>query len=225
MPTPAVLKASFIANNYYHFVCKSIDGILLFPAIEDYKVFKDRFKKFTDEFLQPWCYCLLPNHAHHIVKIKSPSIIKNSIDKFPVENKTKAMLSFLTDSTNEIALDKMIDRQMNSFLVSYANYYNNKYNRQGGLFQKPFKRIAIADDAHLQQAIIYTHANAQKHGIVNDYKQYPFSSYGEIIKENNYYINSKNVTAFFGGIEKLIKINKTQVEYYYQNNWPNSKLE
>ena len=114
---------------------------------------------------------------------------------------------------------------MNSFLVSYANYYNNKYYRQGGLFQKPFKRIAIADEAHLQQAIIYTHANAQKHGAANDYKQYPFSSYIEIIRENNYYINSKNVTAFFGGIEKFIQIHKSQVEYYYQNNWPNSKLE
>ena len=43
---------------------------------------------------------------------------------------------------------------MNSFLVSYANYINNKYDRKGGIFQKPFKRIAIEGDAHLQQAII-----------------------------------------------------------------------
>jgi putative transposase len=225
MPTPAKLKASFIANCYYHFVCKSIDGILLFPDITDYLVFTDRFKKFTDEFLETWSFCLLPNHTHHIIKIKSPETIKNSIATFPLANRTKAMLSFLDDSTNEITFDKMIDRQMNSFLVSYANYYNNKYQRQGGIFQKPFKRIAIDDDAHLQQAIIYTHANAQKHGITNDYKKYPFSSYTAIIKDNEYYTNSKNVIDFFGGIEKFIQIHNSQVEYYYQNNWPNSKLE
>ncbi len=225
MPTPAILKSSFISDHYYHFVCKSIDGILLFPGVEDYKIFKDRFKKFTDEFLEIWSYCFLPNHTHQIVKIKSIETIKNCIDKFPLENKTKTMLAFLDDCTNEMALDKMIDRQMNSFLVSYANYYNNKYNRQGGLFQKPFKRIAITDDSHLQQAIIYTHANAQKHGLVNDFQQYPFSSYAEIIKDNNYYTNSKNVVAFFGGVEKFTEIHNAQVAYYYQNSWPNSKLE
>jgi putative transposase len=225
MPTPANLKTSFAANGYYHFVCKSIDGILLFPDVADYLVFTDRFKKFTDEFLELWGFCLLPNHTHHIVKIKLPEIVKASITNFPLENRTKAMLSFLSDSTNETVFDKMIDRQMNSFLVSYANYYNNKYQRQGGIFQKPFKRIVIDDDAHLQQAIIYTHANAQKHGITGNYKKYPFSSYASIIEANEYYTSSKNVINFFGGIEKFIQIHNSQVEYYYQNNWPNSKLE
>jgi putative transposase len=225
MPTPARLKASFTTNCYYHFVCKSIDGLLLFLDSKDYLVFTDRFKKFTDEFLEIWSFCLIPNHTHHIVKIKSLETIKNSVANFPFSNRTKAMLSFLEDSTNEIALDKMIDRQMNSFLVSYANYYNNNYQRQGGIFQKPFKRIAIDDDAHLQHAIVYTHANAQKHDIANDYKKYPFSSYITIIKNDEYYTNSKSVINFFGGIEKFIQIHDSQVEYYYQKNWPNSKLE
>jgi hypothetical protein len=225
MPTPLVLKASFIEKGNFHFVCKSIDGLLLFPEMEDYIVFTDRFKKFTNEFIEIWSYCLLPNHTHHIVKIKPVSLIKNTISKFPTENKTKAMLSFLDNSENEAALDKMIDRQMNSFLVSYANYYNNKYKRQGGLFQKPFKRIAILDDAHLQQAIIYTHANAQKHGIVKDFSQYPFSSYDAIITGKNYYANAKNIMDFFGGLERFIQTHQNQIEFYYQNNWPNSKLE
>ena len=225
MPTPAHLKSPFVSDNYYHLVCKSIDGLLLFPSHEDYHVFKDRFKKFTDEFLEIWSYCLLPNHTHQIIKIKAGSTIKKCIDNFPLENKTKAMLSFSEVCTNEIALDKMIDRQMNSFLVSYANYYNNTYNRQGGLFQKPFKRIAISDDTHLQQAIIYVHANAQKHGIVNDYKQSPYSSYNNMINGTDYYIKSKNVLSFFGGKEKFIEIHNSQVDFYYQNSWPNSKLE
>jgi putative transposase len=225
MPTPAKLKASFTPNYYYHFVCKSIDGLLLFPNVADYYVFTDRFKKFTDEFLEIWSFCLLPNHTHHVIKIKSLQTIKKSIANFPAENKTKAMTSFLNDSDNETEFDKMIDRQMNSFLVSYANYYNNKYQRQGGIFQKPFKRITIENDAHLQQAIIYTHANAQKHGMIKDYKKYQFSSYAAIIKADDYYTNSKSVVAFFDGVENFIQIHKNKVEYYYQSNWPNSKLE
>jgi hypothetical protein len=225
MPTPERLKASFTPGNYYHIVCKSIDGILLFQAETDYTVFKDRFKKFMDTFLDVMSYCFLPNHTHYVVKIKPVAIVAAAVNLYAPENRTKAMCSFLSNSANEAAFDTMIDRQMNSFLVSYANYFNNKYHRQGGLFQKPFKRIHIADDIHLQQAIIYTHANAQKHGIVSDFKKYPFSSYAEIIEENEYYTKSEAVLNFFGGTTKFIQTHQKQVEYYYQNNWPNSKLE
>src|SRR5450432_2157035 len=119
----------------------------------------------------------------------------------------------------------MIERQMNSFLVSYANYINNKYNRKGGIFQKPFKRIKIEDEAHLQQAIIYTNANAQKHKLVEDYKKYPFSSYQGTIKDERYFVDSGNVIEFFKGVEKFILIHEQQVAYFYQQDWPSSKLE
>jgi putative transposase len=225
MPTPSNLKALFVPNSYYHFVCKSIDGILLFKSDEDYHIFKERFKKFMTEFLDVWSYCLLPNHTHYIIKVNSSLRIQENLNKFQQENKTTAMLSFLDNIDDELAFDKMIHRQMNSFLVSYANYYNNKYNRQGGLFQKPFRRIWIDDEAYLQQAIIYTNANAQKHKLVESYKNFTHSSYKEIINKEGYYINAKEVIDFFGGINKFIDAHNNQVEYYYKNDWPNSRLE
>jgi len=121
--------------------------------------------------------------------------------------------------------DEMIERQMNSFLVSYANYLNNKYDRKGGFFQKPFKRIQITDDGHLQQAIIYSNANAQKHRIVIDFKQHEYSSYNAAIHNDNYFIDSSNVVAFFGGAEKFIRIHEEQVAFFYGKGWPSSKLE
>ena len=119
----------------------------------------------------------------------------------------------------------MIERQMNSFLVSFANYTNNKYNRKGGLFQKPFRRIEVADDIHLQQAIIYVHANAQKHNLDLDFRDHPFSSYHPILNNISSYIDVRNLLTFFGGIEKFTTIHKNQVDYYYGGNWPSSKLE
>ena len=119
----------------------------------------------------------------------------------------------------------MISRQMNSFLVSFANYINNKYNRKGGIFQKPFKRIIIENDAHLQQAIIYTNANAQKHGMVADYKHYQYSSYLHTLQNDQYFIDSKSIFHFFGGSQKFLSAHDLQVAYFYQHNWPSSKLE
>ena len=44
IPTLEKLKANFYPNAYYHIVCKSTDGLLLFHDNIDYQVFIERFK-------------------------------------------------------------------------------------------------------------------------------------------------------------------------------------
>jgi len=225
MPTPESLKAHFYPEAFYHIVCKSIDALFLFHDNKDYQVFTERFKKFTGDFIDIWSFCLIPNHTHYIVKVKSIEAIIQFIESTATENLTAAMNSFYTDSKNELLFNKMIERQMNSFLVSYANYINNKYNRNGGTFQKPFKRIQIKEEGHLQQAIIYTNANAQKHRLADDFKNYPFTSYLAVLENDHYYVDAQSVLNFFHGAEKFKLIHKEQVAYYYQKDWPDSKLE
>ena len=225
MPTPIKFKAAFFADAFYHIVCKSIDGILLFKQPQDYTVFKERFKKFNFAFFDVWSYSLLSNHTHHIVKIKSIKAIVGYVEAEKKNDITVSMNSFLKDPENETLLDAMLERQMNSFLVSYANYYNNSNKRKGGLFQKPFKRIQIEDDTHLQQAIIYTNANAQKHKLINDFTKFSHASYQDVLLNKTSWVCCKDVVDFFGDKEQFIKTHKAQVEYYYSNNWPSSRLE
>jgi putative transposase len=223
MPTPPEFKAPFLSECFYHIVCKSIDGIILFKEAIDNHIFLQRFQQFTTPVFDVWSYCLLTNHTHHIVKIKSLATILENIKK--LNDKTQAMKSFLSDQNNELFFDAMIERQMNSFLVSFANYTNNKYNRKGGLFQKPFRRIQVIDDIHLQQEIIYVHANAQRHNIVKDFKDHHYNSYEATVNNNVAFIDAKSVLDFFRGVEDFKNIHKSQVEYYYSRNWPSSKLE
>jgi hypothetical protein len=223
MPTPPEFKAPFVPGCFYHIVCKSIDGILLFKEDIDYPVFLQRFRQFTSLVLDVWSYSLLTNHTHHIVKIKTLATVLENIKKLP--GQTMAMKFLLADQNNEAHFDALIERQMNSFLVSFANYNNNKYNRKGGLFQKPFRRIHVADDIHLQQAIIYVHANAQKHNLVNDFKDHHNNSYSAILNNDTSFTDAKNVISFFGGIKKFESIHKSQVDHFYSSNWPTSKLE
>jgi len=135
------------------------------------------------------------------------------------------MRSFLAGQNNEAHFDALVERQMNSFLVSFVNYNNNKYNRKGGLFQKLFRRIHVADDIHLQQAIIYVHANAQKHNIVTDFKDHAYTSYSAILNNDTVFTDAENVISFFGDTEKFESIHKSQVDHFYSSNWPSSKLE
>jgi len=139
--------------------------------------------QFNSPFFQVWSYSLLSNHTHYVVKVATLKAIRQYLEGEKKLQRTVAMASFLQDLENEKLLDEMLERQMNSFLVSYATYYNSRYNRKGGLFQKPFKRIEITDDAYLQHAIIYTNANAQKHKLVENFANYSYCSYQDVMED------------------------------------------
>jgi putative transposase len=99
------------------------------------------------------------------------------------------------------------------------------FSRNGTLFQSPFRRVEIKEDAHLQQAIIYVHANAQKHGLIKDFKDYQCSSYWEIMYNNSMNVQVDKVLQFFGNKECFKSIHQQQVDHYYNKGWPSSKLE
>lgn len=44
--------------------------------------------------------------------------------------------------------------------TGYTNYFNQKYNRNGSLFQGKFKSVCVQKDSHLMYLPIYIHLNA-----------------------------------------------------------------
>ena len=128
-------------------------------------------------------------------------------------------------TADELFVNELIERQVNRFLVAYANAFNKAYKRSGSLFQSPFRRSIINDDVHLQQAIIYVHANAQKHDLINDYRSYLYSSYHKIISGISILIDVAAILDFFRGLKEFITLHEQQVAYYYDHNWPSSRLE
>ncbi len=59
-------------------------------------------------------------------------------------------------------------------LVSYAAYYNQKYERVGHVFQDRFRSEPIDDGRHLLNVIRYIYQNPQKAGICNA-AEYPYT--------------------------------------------------
>ena len=60
--------------------------------------------------------------------------------------------------------------------VSYAYWYNWKYERMGHVFQDRFKSEAVKDDAYLLTVIRYIHQNPVKACIINKPEKYEWSS-------------------------------------------------
>jgi putative transposase len=225
MPTSIQFKAPFYPGGYYHIVFKSNDGVLLFATEENRSFFLQKFSLYFHSVSDCLAYCLLDNHVHFIIHLRTGPSLQNCISSIVEEARTVSMKRFLIDPNNVNIIEEVVERQVNSFMASYANAYNKTRSRKGSLFQSPFRRVAIKEESHLQQAIIYVHANAQKHGLIRDFKDYKYSSYWEIIKENPLNVLVEDVLKFFGGKELYIRTHQEQVDHYYNKGWPSSKLE
>ncbi len=77
-----------------------------------------------------------------------------------------------------------IARIMKRINVSYAYYFNKKYQRIGHLFQDRFKSEAIESDRYLLAVVRYIHKNPVKANIVEDPGLFKWSSYNTYIKGN-----------------------------------------
>lgn len=78
----------------------------------------------------------------------------------------------IKEHTNSIA------RVMKCINVSYAFYFNKKYNRVGHLFQDRFRSEVIERDSYLLTAARYIHNNPIRAGIIDLPGKYEWSSYG-----------------------------------------------
>jgi hypothetical protein len=76
--------------------------------------------------------------------------------------------------------------------------FNKQHQRIGTLFQTPFKRALIDNDAYFTQIIYYIHANPQHHGLINDFRDWPWSSYHKILSDKTTKLQKQQVIEWFG---------------------------
>jgi hypothetical protein len=80
--------------------------------------------------------------------------------------------------------EKTLWCQFRNFLGTYTKAINKMYQRTGHLFEGKYSRICVEENNHFFQLITYIHQNPQDHGIVSDYKYWPFSSYPAYVKKD-----------------------------------------
>lgn len=113
------------SNCFYHVYNRAIGSETLFQEEKNYLFFIEKWQKYLLLYLNIWAYCLMPNHFHFLVKIKNEEDIPAQ-DLKGFEN-----------------LSGLLSKKFSDFFNSYAKSYNKIYDRQGSLFQKPFKRIKV----------------------------------------------------------------------------------
>jgi REP element-mobilizing transposase RayT len=61
-------------NKYYHVYNRSNNKELLFRNRDNYIHFLSNYRKYLEEYLDTLAYCLMPNHFHFLIYVKSKEI-------------------------------------------------------------------------------------------------------------------------------------------------------
>lgn len=178
-------------NAIYHIYNRGINGENIFKEEKNYLYFLQRYAHHITPIADTYAYCLLKNHFHIALKIRSLEEIKVFYkNKFP-------------EKISIPPISRIISQQFASLFNGYAQAINKSYNRTGGLFEEPFRRILINNQSYLAELIFYIHNNPEKHGFVKDFRDYPHSSYHSLLHTAQTKLKREEVLSLFGGREKF----------------------
>ncbi len=135
----------------YHALNRGVDRRALFLDSKDHARFVHDMWEFNDvEDAKNVFY-----RAQHISGFVNPYIAKERIVDIHAWCLMKNHYHLLISEKVDGGLSKFL-RRLN---VGYANYFNERYKRQGTLFQGRTKRIPITNDAHFLHILNYIHCN------------------------------------------------------------------
>jgi putative transposase len=207
----------FEAENYYHIYNRTIDKGKLFANAGNYEFFLRKFDEYLTGFVETYAYCMLGNHFHWLIGVLPEDKIKTTLQAFESAN-PNLKLAKKSKSIQDKLVHEIVSHQFKKFFQSYAMAYNIQQNRAGTLFQTPFKRAWIDNDVYFTNLVHYIHANPQKHGFVDDFRQYQWSSYNRILIDKPTKLKKKEVLDWFGGKEKYIEFHEKNT-YDFPKNW------
>ncbi|MBW8051592.1 MAG: hypothetical protein FVQ77_14895 [Cytophagales bacterium] len=192
-------------ENYYHIYNRANGKEGLFLSDRNRHHFLNTYSLYLSNFVETYTYCLLTNHFHFLVRVRSENYIlkktKPNYDKYLKKN-----------NNSETIICDLLSEVFRRFFIAYSKAFNKEQNRHGNLFERPFKRILIDNDDYFSQLVYYIHSNPENHRIIGDFKKYKWSSYNSFLSEKLTRLQRDSVLDWFGGKEGFIKFHSMYQE-------------
>lgn len=161
------LPRLYIKDALYFVSCRAEHNENIFCDQEDYQMFLELVKKYQQQYsIKIFAYVLMPDHLYLLMEMEKPQ--EGQEDKKEQEDKA---VKYKPEKFQEIS------SFMHALNNNYTKYYNNRYDRKGHLFRERFKSTIIEKDKYLLKMTAYIHLEPQRLSLVNDAKDYPYSSY------------------------------------------------
>jgi REP element-mobilizing transposase RayT len=180
MPSPRPLQY----GQTYHIYNRGNNRENIFYEDRNYRYFLQLYARYIEPIAFTSCYCQLRNHFHVLVRIKT------------------------VDEQQAFHIDQQIEQpfkprrpsqQFGNLFNAYAKAINKAYGRTGSLFEHPFRRVQVESDAHIVQLVAYIHRNPEKHGFVDDFRTWPYSSYQTLLSHKPTRLRREQVLDWFAG--------------------------
>jgi putative transposase len=152
----------------------------------NHRYFLNLYARYIEPVADTYAYCLLKNHFHVLVRILT------------VEEQEQ---TFRVSETLKVFKPISPSQPFSNLFNAYAKAINKAYGRTGSLFEHPFGRVPVTSDAHFVYLIAYIHQNPQKHGFVDDFRDWPYSSYPAILSQKRTRLKRDEVLDWFQGRE------------------------
>ena len=183
MSTPTSLDY----GGYYHIFNRGVNRQNLFVEERNYSYFLKLYAYHIETVADTYAYCLLPNHFHLLVRIKTPEEAREQTRPAPRSYRVSPPSQAFSNLFN-----------------AYTKAVNTAYQRTGSLFERPFHRIQVTSDRYFTQLVVYIHQNPQRHGLVNDFRLWPYSSYPALLSTAPTHLRRADVLAWFGGSDQAL---------------------
>jgi putative transposase len=182
---------------YYHIYNRGNNGETLFRTRDNYLYFLRLYTQHFHPYARTFAYSLLPNHYHFGVAIRPEAEIIKTLR---------------VSKTLRVGEEKKIATPSQAFgnlCNAYTKAINKAYGRTGSLFENPFGRKPVTSDRYLNTLITYIHRNPQKHGLVDDFRDWPYSSYDAILSDKPTRLEKTAVLDWFGGQNQYMDTHRT----------------
>lgn len=195
----------FLPGLYYHVYNRGNNGETVFRQERNYRYFLELYALHIYQIAETFAYCLLPNHFHFLIRIR---------DAINLPRKFQSISETVVPDSNRHprSIHVMLGQQFATMCGSYAKAVNNAFHRTGSMFEKPIHRKIVTSEAYFTNLVAYIHRNPQNHGLIDDYRIWPYSSYSILLSEKPSRLERSTLLNWFDGVEGLKEIHEREVD-------------
>ncbi|MCU0430980.1 MAG: hypothetical protein MUF42_13530 [Cytophagaceae bacterium] len=190
-------NSPFLPDTVYHVYSHANGSDNLFRTQQDYDDFMKRYGKYIYPVAETYAYCLMPNHFHLMIRIRS---LTNLVEYARLKKK---------DAWDVIENPSaFISQQFSNMLNSYSKSFNIRYERIGSLFQSNVRRKEIANDDYFARLIAYIHYNPIHHSFCRNLLDWSYSSIHAYVLNKSTKIDWRYLMNGVGNKDELIHFHK-----------------
>jgi REP element-mobilizing transposase RayT len=188
-----------LPGRFYHIFNHAVGNENLFRTDDNYRYFLARYSNFIPTLAATYAYCLLPNHFHFLIQVRSEEELFAAHQNKYAGHEVKPPFQ----------ASEFVMQNFSNLFNSYAKSYNKRFQRKGALFIDYMRRKLVDNDDYLLNLIHYIHYNPVHHGICKKVDSWYFSSYHSVFSHKPTLLMRSKVVELFKSRDEYIKVHST----------------